>query len=99
MAAFFVSGATAMTLADRFPPEQARLDGLAAVARASGGDRQRHGRLPRGRGIAGARTRPLRVTIFGAEPRVNYNRIMLSPVLAGEKSFDEIVINDADGMR
>ena len=29
-----------------------------------------------------------RVTIFGAEPRVNYNRIMLSPVLAGEKSFD-----------
>lgn len=36
-----------------------------------------------------------RVTIFGAEPRVNYNRIMLSPVLAGEKSFDDIVINDA----
>ncbi|HSI19544.1 MAG TPA: nitrite reductase large subunit NirB [Sphingomonas sp.] len=35
-----------------------------------------------------------RVTIFGAEPRVNYNRIMLSPVLAGEKSFDDIVIND-----
>ena len=36
-----------------------------------------------------------RVTIFGAEPRVNYNRIMLSPVLAGEKSFDDIVINAA----
>ncbi len=34
-----------------------------------------------------------RVTIFGAEPLVNYNRIMLSPVLAGEKTFDEIVIN------
>jgi nitrite reductase (NADH) large subunit len=34
------------------------------------------------------------VTIFGAEPRVNYNRIMLSPVLAGEKAFDDIVIND-----
>lgn len=34
------------------------------------------------------------ITIFGAEPRVNYNRIMLSPVLAGEKTFDEIVIND-----
>lgn len=34
-----------------------------------------------------------RVTIFGAEPHVNYNRIMLSPVLAGEKSFDQIVIN------
>lgn len=37
-----------------------------------------------------------RVTIFGAEPRVNYNRIMLSPVLAGEKAFDDIVINGAD---
>ncbi|MBB4640721.1 nitrite reductase large subunit NirB [Rhizorhapis suberifaciens] len=35
-----------------------------------------------------------RITIFGAEPRVNYNRIMLSPVLAGEKSFEEIIIND-----
>lgn len=35
-----------------------------------------------------------RITIFGAEPRVNYNRIMLSPVLAGEKSFDDIIIND-----
>ena len=34
------------------------------------------------------------ITIFGAEPRVNYNRIMLSPVLAGEKAFDDIVIND-----
>ena len=36
-----------------------------------------------------------RVTIFGAEPHVNYNRIMLSPVLAGEKTFEQIVINDA----
>jgi len=35
-----------------------------------------------------------RITIFGAEPRVNYNRIMLSPVLAGEKTFAEIVLND-----
>src|SRR5919205_415850 len=34
------------------------------------------------------------ITIFGAEPRVNYDRIMLSPVLAGEKAFDDIVIND-----
>ena len=34
------------------------------------------------------------VTIFGAESLVNYNRIMLSPVLAGEKTFDQIVIND-----
>ncbi|WP_157017842.1 nitrite reductase large subunit NirB [Mesorhizobium xinjiangense] len=36
------------------------------------------------------------VTLFGAEPRGNYNRIMLSPVLAGEKTFDEIVTHDAD---
>jgi nitrite reductase (NADH) large subunit len=34
------------------------------------------------------------IAIFGAEPRVNYDRIMLSPVLAGEKTFDDIVIND-----
>ena len=33
------------------------------------------------------------ITVFGAEPRVNYNRIMLSPLLSGEKDFDEIVIN------
>jgi nitrite reductase (NADH) large subunit len=33
------------------------------------------------------------VTIFNAEPRVNYDRIMLSPLLAGEKSFDDIVIH------
>jgi nitrite reductase (NADH) large subunit len=36
------------------------------------------------------------ITIFGAEPRVNYNRIMLSPVLAGEKTFDDIVINTTE---
>ncbi len=34
------------------------------------------------------------ITIFGAEPRVNYNRIMLSPVLAGEKTYQEIIIHD-----
>jgi nitrite reductase (NADH) large subunit len=56
-----------------------------------------------GNGMAGMRTveeilarAPGRfaITVFGAEPHVNYNRIMLSPLLAGEKSFDEIVIND-----
>src|SRR5690606_5292349 len=31
------------------------------------------------------------VTIFNAEPRVNYNRLMLSPVLSGEKSYAEII--------
>jgi nitrite reductase (NADH) large subunit len=36
------------------------------------------------------------VTIFNAEPRVNYDRIMLSPVLSGEKSYDDIVIHTDD---
>ncbi|WP_336068866.1 nitrite reductase large subunit NirB [Nitratireductor rhodophyticola] len=36
------------------------------------------------------------VTLFGAEPRGNYNRIMLSPVLAGEKAFEQIVTHDTD---
>ncbi|MFM0435338.1 FAD-dependent oxidoreductase [Paraburkholderia strydomiana] len=33
------------------------------------------------------------ITVFGAEPYGNYNRIMLSPVLAGEKSVDDIILN------
>ena len=33
------------------------------------------------------------ITIFNAEPRVNYDRIMLSPVLSGEKTFEEIIIH------
>ena len=55
-----------------------------------------------GNGMAGMRTveevlarTPDRfaITVFGAEPHPNYNRIMLSPVLAKEKSFADIVIN------
>ncbi|MFD1625339.1 nitrite reductase large subunit NirB [Azospirillum griseum] len=55
-----------------------------------------------GNGMAGMRTveellakAPGRydITVFGAEPLPNYNRIMLSPVLAGEKTFDQIVLN------
>jgi nitrite reductase [NAD(P)H] large subunit len=34
------------------------------------------------------------ITVFGAEPHGNYNRIMLSPVLAGDKSLEDIIIND-----
>src|SRR5579871_1527574 len=33
------------------------------------------------------------ITIFNAEPRVNYDRIMLSPVLSGEKEYEQIVIH------
>jgi nitrite reductase (NADH) large subunit len=36
------------------------------------------------------------VTIFNAEPRVNYDRIMLSPVLSGEKRYEDIIIHDDD---
>ena len=56
-----------------------------------------------GNGMAGMRTveellklpggKRYRITVFGAEPHVNYNRIMLSSVLAGDKTVDEIVIN------
>ena len=34
------------------------------------------------------------VTLFNVEPRGNYNRIMLSPVLSGDKSYGEIVTHD-----
>jgi hypothetical protein len=37
------------------------------------------------------------VTIFNAEPRVNYDRIMLSPVLSGEKQFEDIIIHGDAG--
>lgn len=56
-----------------------------------------------GNGMAGMRTveeilsvspEQFEITVFGAEPYGNYNRIMLSPVLAGEKTIDEIMIND-----
>ena len=33
------------------------------------------------------------ITVFGDETHVNYNRILLSSVLAGEKEMDDIVIN------
>jgi nitrite reductase (NADH) large subunit len=36
------------------------------------------------------------ITVFGAEPQPNYDRIMLSPLLAGEKKFDQIVLNSLD---
>ncbi|MEL7150063.1 MAG: nitrite reductase large subunit NirB [Pseudomonadota bacterium] len=35
------------------------------------------------------------VTLFNAEDRGNYNRIMLSPVLSGERTYEEIVTHDA----
>ena len=34
------------------------------------------------------------ITVFGSEPYGNYNRILLSPVLAGEKTIEDIILND-----
>src|SRR5687767_7939974 len=39
------------------------------------------------------------ITVFGDETHVNYNRIMLSSVLAGEKAADEIVLNPLEWYR
>ncbi len=36
------------------------------------------------------------ITVFGSEPHPNYNRILLSPVLAGEQQLEDIVLNDLD---
>lgn len=36
------------------------------------------------------------ITVFGAEPHPNYDRIMLSPLLAGDKEFDQIIIHSLD---
>ncbi|MEO8102409.1 MAG: FAD-dependent oxidoreductase, partial [Betaproteobacteria bacterium] len=36
------------------------------------------------------------ITVFGAEPHPNYNRILLSPVLAGEQTLPDIILNDLD---
>ncbi len=33
------------------------------------------------------------ITVFGAEPHGNYNRILLSPVLAGEKKIEDIMLH------
>src|SRR6188474_2333419 len=40
-----------------------------------------------------------RITVFGDETHVNYNRVMLSSVLAGEKQADEIIINSEEWYR
>jgi len=58
-----------------------------------------------GNGMAGVRTLEellklapdsYDTTVFGAEPYGNYNRIMLSPLLAKEKVLSEIMLNDFD---
>ena len=39
------------------------------------------------------------VTVFGAEPHPNYNRILLSPVLAGEMTIQDIILNPLEWYR
>ncbi|OBS30959.1 nitrite reductase large subunit [Tepidimonas fonticaldi] len=39
------------------------------------------------------------ITVLGAEPHPNYNRILLSPVLAGEQTLQDIILNDWDWYR
>ncbi len=36
------------------------------------------------------------ITLLNAEPRGNYNRLMLSPVLSGEKTYQQIITHDDD---
>ncbi|CAZ90181.1 Nitrite reductase (NAD(P)H) [Thiomonas arsenitoxydans] len=36
------------------------------------------------------------ITVFGSEPHPNYNRILLSPVLAGEQTIEQIILNPLD---
>ena len=61
-----------------------------------------------GNGMAGVRTLEellkiapdlYDITVFGAEPHANYNRILLSPVLAGEMTLRDIMLNDVDWYR
>jgi len=61
-----------------------------------------------GNGMAGIRTleellkldRDLYdITVFGAEPYTNYNRILLSPVLTGEQTVQDIILNDKNWYR
>ncbi|MBE2259516.1 MAG: NAD(P)/FAD-dependent oxidoreductase, partial [Rhodobacteraceae bacterium] len=56
-----------------------------------------------GNGMAGVRTLEellkiapdqYEIAVFGAEPHPNYNRILLSPVLAGEMTIQDIILND-----
>lgn len=58
-----------------------------------------------GNGMAGVRTLEellkltpdlYDITVFGSEPHANYNRILLSPVLAGEQTIKDIMLNDVD---
>src|SRR5450432_1610962 len=36
------------------------------------------------------------ITVFGSEPHANYNRILLSPVLAGEQTIEQIMLNQVE---
>ncbi len=69
------------------------------------GDYQKQKLVLVGNGMAGVRTLEellkiapdlYDITVFGAEPHANYNRILLSPVLAGEQTIEQIMLNQVE---
>ncbi len=70
-----------------------------------GGDSKKLKLVLVGNGMAGVRTIEellkiapdlYEITVFGSEPHANYNRILLSPVLAGEQTIEQIMLNSVD---
>ncbi|SDM33782.1 nitrite reductase (NADH) large subunit [Geodermatophilus siccatus] len=80
------TGLTSLSLDDELDP-RAR---LVVVGNGMAGARLVEEVLERGGGDQ------FRITVLGDEPHGNYNRIMLSPVLAGESHEDDIVLNSHD---
>ncbi|MDB5776423.1 MAG: NAD(P)/FAD-dependent oxidoreductase [Herbaspirillum sp.] len=77
----------------------------AAIATTAAAPQRRMQLVMVGNGMAGVRTLEellkiapdsYDITVFGAEPYANYNRILLSPVLAGEQTVEDIMLNDVD---
>jgi NAD(P)H-dependent nitrite reductase small subunit len=87
------------------------LDGrvwVESVGQAAASARGRRRLVVVGNGMAAMRTveelLPLagddyQITVFGAEPRGNYNRILLSPLLAGETSREQIMLHPLEWYR
>src|SRR4051795_6587108 len=81
-----VAGTTSLSLDDDLDPRPR----LVVVGNGMAGARFVEEVLERGGG------EQFRITVLGDEPHGNYNRIMLSPVLAGEAHEDDIVLNSHD---
>lgn len=87
------------------------LDGrvwVESAGKAAAGARGRRRLVVVGNGMAAMRTveqllelapQAYDITVFGAEPRGNYNRILLSPLLAGDAQRHELMLHDLDWYR